>query len=345
MKHVLAFFGVLALIVLLLTISSPAKGQAVVHRIVHFIDPIPPLADGDPSGAAGGTTAVAPVAVLPPWRLLEREGDRAYGSGDFAAAAGAFADAAPAAPPADSMRLRKRANDSNLFRLMAADSVIAAAAKAAPVEGVDPMEYEKEYRRRLDSIKPPTSGAYLALADWAASRGLRTHLAWLYERADALRSTTSSDEMQQKVTRILKQKRSVQEAVPKEVLEAVIHELPSSEAADLAREETGLGDAAAGSGIGGVERHGEAPGSRPEDTGKVAEAYRLMKLGATEYHLAVPGSKDVNKHRRAALDAYTKARSLLEEVDKATKYDGHEREVVECNRNIAELRKDLPIGK
>jgi hypothetical protein len=344
MRHVLAFLGALLLFVLLLNIASPAKGQALVHRIVHFVDPIPPVSSGEPA-AASGSPALAPVAELPPWRVLERAGDRAYGEGDFAAAARAFADASPSAPTADSMRLRKRANDANLYRLMAADSEIAAAAKTAPVEGVDPREYEKEYRRRLDSIKPPTAGAYLALADWAASRGLRSHLAFLYERVDSLRATTPSDDMQRKVTRILKEKRKENVELPREVLEAIIHELPASEAADLAREETGIGGTSGRSGVGGTAQRGQAPGSRPEDAGKAADAYRLMKLGATEYQLAVPGSKDVNKHRRAALDAYTKARLLFEEIDKASGYEGHQREIGDCYRNIAELRKDLPIGK
>jgi len=347
MKHVLGYIGALALGVLLLTIAAPAKGQAVIHRIVHFVDPVPPVA-GDETAAPGpseGPAALGPAAALAPWRQKEREGERAYGAGDFAAAAECFAAAAPAAPPADSMRLRARSTRANIYRLMAADAVIAAAVKAAPAAGVDPLEHEKEYRRRLDSLKPPTAGGCLVLADFAASRGLRSHLPYLYERADALQSVTPSDDIQQKVTRIIRQKREDRETLPKEVLEAVIQELPASEAADMAREESGDPGAHGASGVGGVSRRGEAPGPRAEDQGKVGEAYRLMKAGESEYRLAIPGSRDVNKHRRAALDAYEKARSLFEAVDKAAGFEGHQHEILDCNRNIAELHKDLPIGK
>ena len=42
MKHVLGFLGILALSLLLLNIASPARGQEVVSRIIHFVDPVPP---------------------------------------------------------------------------------------------------------------------------------------------------------------------------------------------------------------------------------------------------------------------------------------------------------------
>ena len=78
---------------------------------------------------------------------------------------------------------------------------------------------------------------------------------------------------------------------------------------------------------------------------KMAEARKLMAQGDEEYRLAVPGSREVNVHRRKALDLFTKARGLFEEVDRDAGYDAHLDEIHDLNRNIAELRKDLPVGK
>ncbi len=337
MKHVLGFLGLLVLGVALLYAASPAKGQALVSRIVHFADPVPPIPEEDsPPLPQDAPTALGAATGIPPWRAREHEGDRAYEVGDFGAAAAAWNDSAPKAPPADSIRLRKSADRASIYYLLA---------DATPaVPGSDPAEDEKEYRRRLDSLKSPTAGSYLELAEFAASRGLRSHLAFLYERAYEGR-TRAAEEVQQKVTRIVRQRRTDKTAPSKEVLEAVMRELPTSEAAEIAREETGEAPTQAPSGVGGTARRGETPAERPVDSSKIAEAYRLMQSADSEYRLAVPGSRDVNKHRRAALDAYTKARDIFDAVDRASGFDGHQKEIHDCNRSIVELQKDLPIGK
>jgi hypothetical protein len=337
MKHVLGFLGVLALFVGLVFVASPAKGQALVSRIVHFVDPVPQVPEEDvPQAPPDTTSALGPGTAVPPWRAREHEGERAYLAGDFTAAAAAWNESSPKAPPADSMRLRKRADRASIYFLLASGS--------PPVGGSDPVADEKEYRRRLDALKSPTAGSYLELADFAASRGLRTHLAFLYERAYE-HQARSPDEVQQKVSRIVRQKRTEKAAPAKDVLEAVMRELPTSEAADIAREETGEGSAPAPSGLGGVVRRGETPAGKSVDPAKVAEAYRLLQVADSEYHLAIPGSRDVNKHRRAALDAYTKARNMFDDIDRASGFEGHQKEIHDCNRSIVELQKDLPIGK
>src|SRR5689334_22778057 len=120
MKHVLAFLGILALGLLLFTIVSPARGQAIVQRIVHFTDPIPPTPEFEdgrlPPAAAAIGGALPPT---PPWKIKERQGDRAMAAGEFLAAYLAYAEAAPKAPPADLVRLRNRADRVNVFRLLA----------------------------------------------------------------------------------------------------------------------------------------------------------------------------------------------------------------------------------
>ena len=348
MKHVLGFFGFLALGLLLLTIAAPAKGQGIVHRIVHFADPVPPtpVFEEPPRGSGG---AIGPVAApTPPWRVKEREGDRACAAGDFLAAFRAYADASPKAPPGDGMRLRARADRANVFRLLAEG------VEADP--GPDRAADEAEYRRRLDAIRPGSgAGAYLELADYCAMKGLRSHLAFLYERAfekpaaaaPGVAAAPADDAVQKKVTEVVRKlvaaKKAEASEAPKEMLESLIRELPSSEAADIAREETGI--AGGGPGFTGVEKRGGVASARPEDRDRLASAFALMKTGDKEYRAAIPGSRDVNIHRRAALDAFTKARAIFEEVDRAMANDGHQREIHDCNRNIAELRKDLPIGK
>src|SRR5690349_12293677 len=154
MKHVLGFVGILLLGILPLNIASPAKGQEVVQRIVHFIDPVPPTPEFTPPPRSA-VAAIGPAgpAILP-WRLKEREGDRAYAAGDFLRAYLAYADASPKAPPTEGMRLRTRADRANVFRLLA-DGV-----DADPAE--DPSADEAEYRRRLDGVKSAGgAGAYL----------------------------------------------------------------------------------------------------------------------------------------------------------------------------------------
>ena len=345
MKHVLAFLGILALALLLFTIASPAKGQEVVSRILHFADPVPPTpAFTDPPRGSSAAAVGPALPPVPPWRLKEREGDRACAAGDFLAAYLAYADASPKAPPADGMRLRNRADRANVYRLLAEG--------VEPDPGLDPAADEGEYRRRLDAVKPGAgAGAYLAIADFAASRNLRTHLAYLYERAFERKTDAAPgavDEVQAKVTQVVKkmvaEKKAENAAPSRDMMESLIRELPTSEAADIAREEAGL-PAGMGSGLGGAERRGDAPTARPEDRERLADAFRLFKLGDSEYRQAVPGSRDVNKHRRAALDAFTKAREIFEAVDRALGSDAYQREIHDCNRNIAELRKDLPIGK
>ena len=335
MKHVLAFLGLLAAFLGVLLVASPAKGQAVLSRVVHFLDPVPRADAGPPASAApaAGPVALGSSSEIPEWRRRERDGDRLYEDGDFPGAAAAWAAAASGAPASEGLRLRARADRANVFRLLA-DGV--------PRSPGDPVAAGQELRRRIEALKSPTAGAYLELADYAAANGLDPRLAFLYEQAFE-RKTAAADEVQAKVTKIVRRNRAEKLDTPKEVLDALIRELPTSEAADIAREETGLAPAG-GNGVGGVARRG-APGARPEDQARAAEAFRLMKAGDAEYRQAVPGSKDVNKHRRAALDAYVKARELFEEVDRGTGVQGHQKEIHDCNRNIAELRKDLPVGK
>jgi hypothetical protein len=338
MKHVLGFLGILLLGLLLLNIASPAKGQAVVSRIVHFADPVPPppAFEGPAGPPAPAAIGVAPNRT-PPWRLREREGDRSYAAGEFLEAYRAFAEAASKAPPGDQMRLRARADRANIYRLLASEIT------ADPAE--DPTADEAEYRRRIDALKGRSgAGAFLTVADFAASRGLTHHLAYLYEMAFE-RKTGGEDEVQQKVTKLVKkiveEKKAEGTAAPTEVLESLIREMPTSEAADIARTETGD---TGGPGLAGTEQRG-ASGNRGGDAGRMAEAFKLFRLGDAEYRQAVPGSRDVNKHRRAALDAYTQARAIFEAIDRASGSDNYQKEIHDCNRNIAELRKDLPIGK
>jgi hypothetical protein len=334
MKHVLGVLGACGVAVGLLFVASPAKGQAVLHRIVHFVDPVPPAVTELAEDRTAPPPAALGAAPTPEWRRREREGDRLHVAGRFPEAAAAFLAGAEKAPAAEATRLKGRADRSQVYRLLAEER---------PTRGHgDRAGDEAEFRRRLEALPEPTAADCLALADFAAGRGLNGHLAFLYDLAFERKKGFGGPPpaaVQEKVTAIVRQKKGGADAPAREVLDALIREMPTSEAADLAREATGL------AGIGGTERRPGAATLSPEDRKRLDEAIRLFRLGDAEYLAAVPGSKDVNVHRRAALDAFTKARGIFEDLDRRTGFATHTKEIGDCNRNIAELRKDLPIGK
>ncbi len=336
MKSALLGLTLLGALCAVLFFAAPAQANAVLRRAVAYFDPVPRLdRESGPESAAPAPAALQPLTAgaTPEWRLADREASRVYEAGDFSSAALAWGYAAEKAPPGDALRIRARADRANVYRLLTEG--------VSPAADADAARDEAEYRRRLDALKNPTAGSYLEIADFAASRGLHRHLAFLYERAFEKKNSGSGDEVQKKVSKVFRQRKTANASPSRDVLESLIRELPTSEAADIAREETGH----AASGIGSVSVRGGGGAVRAEDPVKLAEARKLQQKGDAEYRLAVPGSKDVNVHRRAALDACIKARDLFEEVDRRSGVQGHQAEIHDLNRNIAELRKDLPIGK
>jgi hypothetical protein len=332
MKWILGWLGGLAAILAIVFSFSPARAEHLVFRARHFFDEIPPVEKY--AGPPPTTTppALGSGATTPPWKEKDREADRAYMDGDFLAAGTLWLEASRAAPVSDASRLRDMARQANIFWLLAG--------KTAVGGGGDRAADEAELRKRIDSLKSPTAGSWLEIADFAVARGLSSHLAFLYEKAYEKRATVEGDAVQAKVLTALKERKAGGEQAPPEVLDSVIQELPTSDAAEVAREQGG-----AAGGVGGVERNPRVKALKPQDQKKLSEANDLMAKGNEEYRKAVPGSAEVNKHRRAALDAFTKARALYEEVDRDSGLDAHQSEIHDCNRNIAELRKDLPIGK
>ena len=335
MKSFFAFIVTIGVIGAAVWLLAPDTASAFASRVEHYFEPMPPVEGPPPRDAsAAGATALAPA---PPgtaeWRRKDREAIRLYEDGDFLGAAAAWGTASTKAPASEVLRVRSFRDRANVFAVLAEG--------APPQVGVDAAAAEIEYRRRLDGMRDPAAGAWLELADYAASRGLRHHLAFLYEKAFERRSQAqpgADAEVTKKVTKVLKERKEAVAALPKEVLESVMTELPSEEVADAAGEISGRGSGISGS----TQREGAR---KPQDRSKMAEARRLMDLGDAEYRAAVPGSKDVNVHRRKALDHFTKARALFEEVDREAGYDAHLSEIHDCNRNIVELRKDLPVGK
>jgi len=299
-------------------------------RVRNYFRPVPRAAAEEPPPARGGLSPDGPGAASPPapaWRGLNREAFAAWEAGEFGAAAGLWDRASAKASPAEALPLRVRADRARLFGLLAGEI-------GGPP--ADPAAAEAEYRKRLDGLAAEDGGAWLDLARFAAAGGLRSHLAFLLEQAYARRHGKGGDAVAARTTENLRRAKAAGATPPPEVLESVIRELPSSEAADLAREATGAG-------IGGVvRRNGESEGSGV-DYAKLQEARDLAAKGDAEYRQAVPGSKDVNVHRRRALDLYVKAREIYQEVDDNRGTYG--RRIQELNRNIAELHKDLPIGK
>ena len=336
MKSFLAFLLTVGVIAAAVWLLAPDTAVAFAGRVQHYFEPMPPVEGPPPSDApAGGSTALAPAAPgTAEWRRKDREAIRLYEGGDFIGAAAAWGAAATKAPAGEVLRVRASRDRANVFAVLAEG--------APPQSGVDAAAAETEYRRRLDGMRDPAAGAWLELADYAASRSLRHHLAFLYEKAFERRAQAqpgADAEVTRKVTKVLKEQKAAVAALPKDVLESVMTELPSEEVADAAGEISGRDS-------GGIAGSTPREGARkPQDRTKMAEARRLMDLGDAEYRAAVPGSKDVNVHRRKALDLYTKARALFEEVDREAGYDAHSSEIHDCNRNIVELRKDLPVGK
>jgi hypothetical protein len=333
MKPVLALLGALALLLGGVFLLAPTKAKAMFARASGFLDPAPEFrAPGPATVAAVGAVAPPAAAAAEDWRPLDRQAWRAFEAGEFAVAAATWKSAAAKAPPAEAPALRARADRANLDFLLSANV-------PATTSG-DPAADEAEVRRRMDALPPPTARGWLEIADFAASRGLRHHLAFLYDRALETRNAAGGEAVPEKVKRAIQGRKAAGAAAPVEVLEAVIRELPSSEAADLAREDTG--------GVGGVEKRGEgngatASGMSAEDLKRLEEARTLMAKGDAEYKLAIPGSAQVNVHRRAALDAYIKARAIYEGLDGGR--GTYQKQLRDIIRDIAELRKDLPVGK
>jgi hypothetical protein len=332
MKAFLGFLLFVALAAAAIALFAPASAKALAERAEHYFDPVPPVPPlPKPPRNGPPPVPLSPTSPVAEWRRRDREAQRSYEAGSFEAAAESWAAAAAAAPSSDVFRLRAAKDRALVFALLAAG--------AAPQPGIDPAAAEVEYRRRLEALRDPSAGAWLDLADYAASRGLVHHLAFVFERAFEKRHQPG-EEVSRKVTRVLKERKEAVAELPPAVFEAVISELPSSEAAEVAREQAGEG-----SGIEGSSLRPARPALRGQDPVKLAEARDCMAKGDAEYRLAVPGSKEVNVHRRKALDLYTRARALYEEVDRESGVSSHEEEIHDLNRNIAELRKDLPIGK
>ena len=299
-------------------------------RVRGFFDPVPHATAGDAPPAKAGLSPAAgggSGGPLPSWRLKDRDGWVAYEAGDFPGAAAAWDAASAEAPPSGSLPLRARADRARLFRLLTEGAPSPGPGAAAAAEA--------EYRRPLDALPADDVSAWLEVASFAASRGLRHHLAFLYEQAYERRQAAGGDALAKRATAAIRRSKASGTPTPPDVLESVIRELPSSEAAEVAREETGAG-------IGGVAKRGEAAASGV-DLEKLDEARTLAAKGDTEYRQALPGSKDVNVHRRAALNHYEKARAIYEALDNNRGTYG--KKIQELNRNIAELHKDLPIGK
>ena len=339
MKSFLGFVLTIAVIGAAMWFFAPATAAAFGDRVVHYFEVLPPVEEPAPRGGspAGGTALVAAAPGTAEWRRKDREAILLYENGDFLGAASVWATVAKEAPASEVLRVRAARDRANVFALLARGVV--------PQAGVDAAAAETEYRRRLDLMRDPAAGAWLELADFAASRSLRHHLAFLYERAFERRAQAAEGAeaaVSRKVAQVLKEQKAAVKELPPDVLDSVIADLPASEAAEVAAEiagrEPGIGGSRpAGDGIGGQRK--------PQDQKKMAEARKLMAQGDEEYRLAVPGSREVNVHRRKALDLFTKARGLFEEVDRDAGYDAHLDEIHDLNRNIAELRKDLPVGK
>lgn len=333
MRYVLGFFAALGVMVGVICLVSPASGSAILGRATGFLD-LSPTAKAEPAPATSRGGASLRDEAEPEWRRTEREGWRAYAAGEFATAASAWTASGAKAPPAEAVSLRERADRAHVFGLLAEGAPAAASA--------DPAADEAEVRRRIEGLSGPTAGSWLEIADFAASRGLRSHLPFLYEKAFESRNAAGGDAVPKKVTRALQVRKASGAAPSADALGAVIRELPTSEAAEIARADTG-------GVLGGVVKRGEGNGNgfpsttSPEDLKRLEEARMLMLKGDAEYKAAVPGSPQVNVHRRAALDAYTKARDIYDSIDRGR--GSYSRQIHDCNRNIAELRKDLPIGK
>ncbi|MCK6481420.1 MAG: hypothetical protein L6R43_15140, partial [Planctomycetes bacterium] len=302
-------------------------------RVRGYFDPVPVARAGEARPVAAALRGASPSptpAAEAAWRGRDREGWRAFEAGDFAAAAAAWDEASAKAPPSASLPLHARADRARLYRILA-DAGAPAPGDPAP----DPAASEAEYRRLLDSLPADDAAAWLRVSDFAASRGLRHHLAFLYDQVYERRQGPGGEALGKRVAAILRRGGPAGAPTPPEVYETVIRELPSSEAADIARERTGAG-------IGGTHRRGESAGVGV-DPARLEEARNLVVKGDAEYRQAVPGSKDVNVHRRRALDLYEKARGIYQELD--ANRGTYARPIQELNRNIAELHKDLPIGR
>ncbi len=326
MKALLGFLGLLGVLLCGAMALSPAGPRGVMARLTGYFSIAPRAAAAVEGGAAPTDAgAASPPAAVPEWRRQEREAVRLFEEARFEEAAAAYrrASALKGVPSRDAVALRSSGDRCRLYALLDA---------AVPRTGPT-ADAGEEYLRRA---RGATSGAaYLDTAAFAAARGLRTHLPWLYERAWELRNDGEAA-FAKALAEAYRAARTLNSAGPgREVAAAVLRELPSGEAADMAREDTG--------GIGGVEDRGS--GGDAERDALLEEARRLKREGDREYRLAVPGSEGVNAHRRAALDQFTKSREIFEEVKRKTGRTAWDDVIHDLNRNIAEIRKDLPVGK
>jgi hypothetical protein len=322
-KAFLTIVGGLTVFVALVCVASPAAGKALAARATGFLRATPELPRPPaPPAPALERAAAAPSPATPPWRVKDREASRRLEAGDFGAAAMLWTEAVALAPAGLRPAVRSRLDRARVLEILAP-------APASP-PGPPSADDEAEVRRRIAALRSPTAGDWVAIASFCKERGLRHHLAFLYDRAFERRAD-GTGALDKAVATAYADRRRIRGALPPEVAQAVGRELPSGEAADLAAEDSGS--------IGGVV-HGDDDG---ESGTRLAEAKRLKREADAEYRKAVPGTEQVNKHRRAALDKYVLAREIYEELDRA--HGGHSRVIQEIIRDIAELKKDLPIGK
>jgi hypothetical protein len=305
-------------------------GAGLFRRVVGFFRSVPEATAANETGSTAPVPLAAPPAPpTAPWIVRRREGERAFDEGKFTVAARLLEEAAAitGVPSRDVALLRARAGRSRIFDLLAPWN-----------EGAPDTSAEPEMRRLVDAAATAnTSGAWLGAVRFALSKNLRHHLPFALERALARRND-GTREFDAAVATAYRAMRSTLGAPPLQVAEAVERELPIGEAADLAREDTG--------GIGGARLRGEGGATDDAERDALIERARALKSeGDVEYRLAVPGSEKVNDHRRAALNAYTESRRIYEDLQRGAAGGVYNKVIHDLNRNIAELKKDLPVGK
>ncbi|MHC4821186.1 MAG: hypothetical protein ACYTDX_05645 [Planctomycetota bacterium] len=321
MKGFLGFLAMLAGVAAVLFVVAPERLKGYTKRMPDLPAAEKPHA---PTTLRAGADDQASSAA--PWREKDREADRHYLAGDFQKASETWAAAAKAAPPALGSSLRQRADRARVYLVLSAGYDFG----SMPPGEAD----EKAYAERVRGVEKESAGAWLDVAEFAASRNLKHHMAWLFDKAYEKR-TDGTRALDKRLAAAYSRRKQLKGAPPPEVARAIIHELPVGEAATLAKEDTG--------GIGGSRKRNVDDDI--SDSSAAGRARELERQGDAEYRLAIPGSKDVNKHRRAALDLYTEARAILEGLDRENGAGSYGSKIRELNRNIAELRKDLPVGK
>lgn len=328
MKPILGFLAALVVLAGGVVAFADDHGAEALRRVLGFFRAVPvvPASSGGAEAQSPATAAVPEVKTAA-WIQRRRDAERAFEQGSFALASRLWTEAAalPGTPSREMAEMRGLAGRARIYELL------------TPTDGVEADGLaEPELKRRMDAAASADAAAgWIESARYAAAHGLRHHLAYLLERAFARRNdgTRDFDRAVAAAYRTLREGTTP----PRELAEAVERELPTGEAADMAREDTG--------GIGGArEREGDA-GEDAERDALLAEARRLKGVGDREYRLAVPGSDEVNVHRRKALDAFEESRRIFEELERKAGSGVYQRTIHDLNRNIAELHKDLPIGK